>query len=377
MNILLITTTYFPKRGGTEQVIYEVINRLKNYHDITVVTIQKNNSLKFEYVDEIPVYRINQDGFPGFRFSHLNRKLLKLVKKLMNEKTFDLIHLFHVYEFSKAVINLKNKTSLPLITSLMGWDTYDPDKKVPNRYLKYVTKVMNIADILTSPSHHLGECAKKFQGCNNKVTVIPHGTNFINYPKNQLYNIRAKYSIKPSTKLFISIQRVDKRKGLEYLIQAIPLILKKHTDIHFIVGGKGPEEKNLKTLTKELNVTQHVTFAGFIEDSLLPSFYNDADFFILPSLYEAFGLVYVDAFAFGTPILTTLNGGTKDICDSNNGIMFKKKNPEDIERAVDLAIQKVWDYKSIVGESKKYAWDNIVSQYRSVYSLLLNKKRNK
>lgn len=364
MKILMISPSYFPQRGGTEQVIFELITRLKLKYDITILTSRlDNNWKKYEEIDGIKISRINlsSNSF-GIRLliNYFNFFLAGF--KLHKKNKYDLIHLFHVYENGYAAYLLKKLFKIPLITSLMGWDSYDPIRKIPKRYLPFMRKVMNSSDWLTSPSNHLAKAAKE-QGCYKEISVIPHGTN--------MHKNLIPTQIDNSIVTFLSVQRLHERKGLKYLLQAIPKIIKLNKNIHFIIVGKGPEEENLKKLSNELKINDHLTFKGFVADEDLPNIYSSSDFFILPTLYEAFGLVYADALCFGIPIITTENGGSLDIVNNKNGIIFPMEDPQAIVNAVNNAVNKNWDRKGIQRGAKQYYWENILLKYEKGYDNLI------
>ena len=173
--------------------------------------------------------------------------------------------------------------------------------------------------------------------------------------------------------MILSVQRLSGRKGLNYLIQVIPEIIKHNRNVSFVIVGKGPEEEKLKQLTEELKIQSQVIFAGFVSDEDLPSYYAAADLFVLPTLYEAFGLVYVDALCFGLPIVTTVNGGSMDIINKDNGILIPPNDTIKLSEAIIEALNKNWDKDKIKRGAEKYRWDTIYGKYMKLYESVTNK----
>ena len=366
MNILIISPSYFPLRGGTEQVIFELTKRLiRDNHNVTILTMRWEGLKPFEVINNIEVYRINIIEMRGLTVPIYYLSLLFMAIKLNIRKKFNLIHMFHIYNVGFGGFLIKKALSIPLITTLAGWDTYDPVKKIPEAHLTFVKAAMNTSDIITAPSKHLANAGMR-QGCKKEIRVIPHGTGMHQKINSLKIDIKQKYNIS-NQKVLLSVQRLSSRKGLKYLLQAIPEIITHIKDIMFIIIGKGPEEQNLKNIALKLNIRNHIVFVGFIPDEELPSYYAAADLFVLPTLYEAFGLVYIDALCFGLPIVTTINGGSLDIINKDNGILIPPKDPIKLGEAIIEALNKRWDRDTIKADTEKYKWENIVERYYKLY----------
>ena len=117
----------------------------------------------------------------------------------------------------------------------------------------------------------------------------------------------------------ISIGRLVKRKGFEFLIKAI-----KNTpdNIHALIIGEGPEKDNLVNLAKELNVSGRIHFLGFVSEIEKFQYLQNSDVYVLSSLHEGFGIVLQEAMQVGLPIISTDNGGQVDfIKEGKNGYL--------------------------------------------------------
>ena len=172
MNILFITPSYFPLRGGTEQVVYELSSLLKDTHKITILTRRITEDMKpYEVINSVEIYRSKLFHIKGLRLVIDSLFIFFLALKLHKAKKFDLIHMFHVFDVGGGTILFKLFKRLPQIISLMGWDTYSPVRKIPRHFTKYIEIVLNSADIVTAPSHSLSKIAVE-QGCRKKVEVI-------------------------------------------------------------------------------------------------------------------------------------------------------------------------------------------------------------
>lgn len=371
MKILIITPSYFPIRGGTEQVVHDLSEEfVKKGVGVTILTLNRSNSpQKREIVDGIPVYRIPFIGIPFFSYFFSNIITFFTVAILIKKNRFNIVAQYHVYPLGLGALLAAKITKTKFVTSLAGWDTYDPTIKLFPLFVKIMSWVMNNSDHLTSPSSHLAEVAQTLQGCKKDISVIPHGTRLRFSQKIFEGPIYKKYKTL-NKKIILSVQRLHVRKGLKYLLLAIPVIVKSEPNVHFVICGTGPEEEKLGLLCSELMIEEYVTFEGFVKDEDLPQFHAVADLFALPTLYEGFGLVYIDALTYGTPIVTCNSGGPCDIINKNNGILVPTRDCNLFSEAVINGLRKKWDSEVIKQDALKYRWNIIADQYITVYKKL-------
>ncbi len=365
MNIAIVTPSYLPSRGGSEQTVYEWTKRLVVSHGVSIVTLNHSGSPRRETSPEgVEIYRIP----PLFirRAGHYLRALhiLATLLSVDRKKRIDVVHLGHTYDMGHGTLAFKFLMRRPLVTTLLGWDTCDPFNPVPPKHRPYVAFVMNSSDRVVAVSGHVADWARR-QGCRKEIENIPHGTAMHN--RRGTISVRSKHGIGESAKICFSLQRLDRRKGLEYLIKAVPEVLREERDVTFVVGGSGPLEQSLREMCIAAGVRDRVIFAGFIPDDELASYYEQADLFVLPTLYEAFGLVYADALAKGLPIVTTSVGGALDIVSPDVGMLVPPRDAPALAAAVVRALKRTWNTKTIVSRARQYDWDRIVARYVEIY----------
>lgn len=171
------------------------------------------------------------------------------------------------------------------------------------------------------------------------------------------------------------VGRLEKQKGISYLIEAIPKIAEKYSNIKLLIAGSGEEETALKNLAKSLRISEKITFLGYVNDPL--SVINQMDVFVLPSVWEGFPYVLLEAMLLKKPIVATDIFGIQEIISNNkNGILVKPKSPDSIAKAI---IELLTDKKKAkkLGEAaykkviKHYTLEGTVSKIQTLYSHLL------
>jgi glycosyltransferase involved in cell wall biosynthesis len=184
--------------------------------------------------------------------------------------------------------------------------------------------------------------------------------------------------------ILFTVRNLVPRMGLENLISAFEIVQNGRRDLLLVIGGEGPLEMALREQVRSYGVEDFVRFVGYIPDENLPSYYQMADLFILPtSELEGFGLVTVEALASGLPVLGTPVGGTREILTNlGSDYLFDDSNPQAIASGILKALNG-WAtnqavYKSVsqtcrMVAEQHYSWDNHVSKLEDLfYSMLGN-----
>lgn len=388
MKICFISPSYFPVTGGTEVAIYELGKRLvdKGY-EVVLVTPTPSNKSKCEDSSRMEIYRVpiplelsmlSPIHFYGRLFPPpliSTRVLLKILEKNKNRK-IDILHQFHLFYLGAACVLAKKILKIPLITSLMGWDTYDPLHSLPKLQQPYLNFIMRHSSLITSPSKRV--LLYISQACKGKVKVIPHGVDLcrfnIHIDQNEQ---KEKLGVKSDEILALAVQRLVPKKATEYLIYAMSIVLKENPKVKLIIVGDGPEKARLTELTKKLGINRNIVFKGFVDLQDLPRYYLACDIFVLHSLYEQFGIVLVEAMACGKPVISTRVGAIPEIIDNEKiGFLVEPKNPKQLADAIlklanDEKLRKKFGEEGRKKAKENYDWNIIVEKYLKVYKQLI------
>ena len=383
VKILIISPSFFPIVGGTEIVIFEISKRLvKKGHDVTILTPKYpefKNSKTCEKIDSVKVYRFPISSCM-YKFSALPRyidmqmRAFRKIIELDRNEHFDIFHQFHLFALGGAVVLAKNILRKLLVTTLAGWDTYDPIHPVPNFFHSYLARVMNESDVVTSPCEELVKHAKE-QGCRKRIKIIPHGVDITRFnPCIDGSMVRKNLEIKDDETMVLSVQRLVRKKGVDWLINAILEVIKKSArNVRFIIVGEGPEKNELIELARKLKVSNSVDFTGFIASEEIARYYSASDILVLYSLYEQFGITLLEAMACGKPVISTRVGAIPEVVDhGKTGLLVPPKNPEALADAImklvkdeELRIRMGMEGRKKV--EREYDWDVIVDNYLKLY----------
>jgi len=370
---LFVTPTFPPITGGTEIATYELAKRLQALgNKVTILTPRFGNSPKCECMNGVDVHRLDTARFkPSFVFNSFI--FSRFAKQLSKKRRFDVLHQFHVFPLGGACVITKYMLRLPLVTSLMGWDTYTPIKALSKVFIPFLHWVMVNSDIVTSPSKALATHSRR-----RNVAIIPHGVDCSLFNQNiNGLETRKRLKIGDDEVLVLTVQRLHPRKGLECLLKALGIVVRENSKVKIVIVGEGPEREKLESLAGKLHITRNVTFLGSVDHTDLPKVYAACDIFVLHTLYEAFGIVLVEAMASCKPVVSTNVGGVPEIVQNGKtGLLVPPRNSNLLAKAIlllasDEILRRTMGKEGRKIVEKRYDWSVIVERYLDLYSSIV------
>jgi len=219
----------------------------------------------------------------------------------------------------------------------------------------------------------MNDTVKKFRVPEDKVWIIPIGVDsnkFKKYhPDRDL--VRAKYGVNQTEKLILFVGRLTHQKGCEYLIRAIPQISKQFK-VKLVVVGDGSYRGELETLAKTVN-GQKIRFAGFLPDNDLSELFLCADVMVIPSVYEPFGVVALEAMAAGLPVVASnVDGLGEVIVHEKNGVLVFPKDSSSLAWGISTILSDQANTKRLIENAKvdirtRFTWDAVAALTSDAY----------
>lgn len=213
---------------------------------------------------------------------------------------------------------------------------------------------------------------------NDKLVMVPNGVNWHVYDqieKQDLNMFRSKFAL-PQEKLVLFVGRLVYEKGAHVLINAIPKVLEK-ANAKFIIVGSGYMKEQLSEIVKNMGLAHKVLFTGFVDDETLLKLQRCADVSVVPSLFEPFGIVALEAMAAKSPVVVSDTGGLSEIVDHDlNGVKVYSNNPDSLAWGINRVLLDE-NFRNHIRENaykkvqEKYDWDEIAQKTRHIYEGVL------
>jgi glycogen(starch) synthase len=336
----------------------------------------------------VTVHRIREPSFPTDLsefvawVERMNSDMLAAGVELGDRFDFDLVH-GHDWLVAAACDHLARRFEAPLVTTIhateygrhQGWV-----KDHPQSYIHGVERwITNRSQrVITCSSFMRDQVADIFGVSPRRITAIPNGIDPADLPRPDpaaLARLRREFAA-PEERLVLLIGRLVYEKGFQLALEAMPAVIKAVPGTRFLVAGSGTHEEELKAQAEELGLMGHGTFLGWIGDDVLHSLYAIADLTVVPSIYEPFGLVALEAMASGCPCIVADTGGLREVVPHEEaGLRFAARDPEALG---EVAIRVLSDPEleaRLIAEAKEHVlrfdWADVAARTAAVYAELV------
>ncbi|MFH1787846.1 MAG: glycosyltransferase [Candidatus Altiarchaeota archaeon] len=322
INVLEFTTTL--EVGGTERMLSYLVRGLdKEKFNVSVACLTHGGLLADE---------LSADGFDVTALKmrgKLDVAVIWRLYRLIREKRVDILHtyLFHANLIGRIVGKL---AGVPVIIS---------SERIMGLEGRYRLLLNRFTAPLTSALSCNSEAVKKFMTDEvglpgDKITVIHNGVDLDKFGVGaDRKSIRRKLGLKNGDVACMTVARLDRQKGVEHLIDAAAMT----PGAKFLIAGEGPLKEKLEELAKAKGLGKSVTFLGLRRD--IPELLKASDVFILPSLWEGFPNVVLEAMAAGLPVIATDTSGTPEaVVQGETGLLVSPANANALSDALKSMI---------------------------------------
>ncbi len=334
----------------------------------------------------VTVHRVREPGWPRDldRFvawvERMNEDMLVAGSALADEHCYDLVH-GHDWLVANACAALADRLGVPYVTTVhatehgrhQGWVD-----KPPQSHIHAVERWMaQRADSVITCSHYMrGHVADIFDIEEDRITVIPNGIDPRDLrPVGDLEALRREFAA-PHERLVLLVGRLVYEKGFQLALDALPGVIERVGDVRFLVAGSGTHEAELKAQAERLGLTDQGVFLGWIGDDALHSLYRIADLCVVPSIYEPFGLVALEAMASGCPCIVADTGGLREVVPSGErvGLRFNGGDAEHLGVMIERLLVDDELRDRLVAEASEHVlsfdWSDVAERTRAIYRQL-------
>ena len=331
----------------------------------------------------VTVHRVREPSWPRDldRFvgwvDRMNHDMLAAGEALAEGTSYDLVH-GHDWLVANASAALADRLGVPYMTTIhatehgrhQGWV-----QDHPQSHIHAVEQWMaRRADAVVVCSHYMrGHVADIFDIDERRITVIPNGVDPSDLrPVGDLQALRREFAA-PHEKLVLLVGRLVYEKGFQLALDALPGVIDQVGNVRFVVAGSGTHEQELKAQAKRLGLSPHGTFLGWIGDDALHSLYRIADLCVVPSIYEPFGLVALEAMASGCPCIVADTGGLREVVPQGErvGLRFNGGDAEHLGVMIERLLVDGELRDRLVTEASEYVlrfdWDDIAQRTGDIY----------
>lgn len=383
--ILILSWEYPPLiEGGLARHVRKLSEQLVcDGLEIHVLTRGEESMLSEVEMEGVLVHRVREPRRPRDLgefvtwIEHMNADMLATGVELGDRFDFDLVH-GHDWLVAVAGDHLANRFRCPLVVTIhateygrhQGWV-----ESHPQSYIHDVERWMaNRAERVITCSHYMrGHVADIYDLEEERVTVIPNGIDPLDLqPVDDLETLRARFA-GPQERLVLLVGRLVYEKGFQLALEALPGLIERLGAVRFLVAGSGTHERELKAQAEQLGLMEHGTFLGWIGDDVLHSLYRISDLCVIPSIYEPFGLVALEAMASGCPCIVADTGGLREVVPNDDvGLRFRSRDSASLAAMVERVLTDEPLRDRLVAEASEHVlrfdWADVARQTAELYA---------
>ncbi len=316
----IVHVTFDMGIGGAEQVIYNLIeNTDSSAYEVSVLCTD-------QHIGAFGI-QLQKKGYcveamsrkPGFDFS--------LIKKIHDYILSRKIDVLHCHQYTPYIYGLFGAALTPCKVIFTEHGRFYPDRRklkrvIVNPFLSLMTAY------ITAISSATRDALIRFENFpSRKIKVVYNGISDAKYRLPRDTNVRKSLGISENAYILGTVARLDPIKNQKMMIKALKIVRRSFPETFLIIVGDGPERETLKNFASELQVSSHVVFTGFREDTHL--FYRNMDMFLLTSFSEGTAMTLLEAMASCLPCIATNVGGNPEIVrDRETGFVIPGDNEE-------------------------------------------------
>jgi len=411
MNIGFLTWEFPPKIvGGLGTYSWEITREfVKMGHNVYVFTLNDGTLKTRELMSGVEVHRplildvssifpnivreeLRNWG-PGLKFFsdiYLYNILTagKIINQLIPQQGYK-FDLFAVHDWLSSITGLiiKSNTNIPVVFHIHSTErgrTHGMGSSIVSDLEKTMA---NLADKIITVSYAMKDELRMYSFPVEKVEVIYNGVDPEKYnpdkvAKEKVIEVRSQYSANDDTNLILFIGRLTFIKGVDKLVQAMPLVLRDFPKTKLVIVGKGEMEDYIRSLIDQLGLKDKVLLINkFLPEEDRIIHYAASDLCVFPSLYEPFGIVALEAMAMKKPVVVGARGisGLREIVipsgPKQTGIHVNPYDPSDIAWGINAILENK-DKMRLMGERgrervlEEFTWEKAAKRTLEVYSKL-------
>lgn len=385
ITIGLFIDTFFPLIDGVVMVVDNYARKLSEYANVIVFCPRFSDKKYDDTVLPYKVVRCASFSFPTIDY-YLSIPLIdNKFREEINKYKLDIVHIHSPFTIGEEGIRYAKKHNVPLIATLHSQFKQDFKRAVKSEVLS--TKLTNIlvkrfekCDKLYAVNNEVRNIYLNEYGVKKEIDVTSNATDMVLIDKDDYIN--NKYKIEKDSKVFLFVGRINKLKNVFFIVDSLAKVKELDNNLKFkmIFVGIGQDLEDLKKVTKELNLSKDVIFAGKVTDrGILAKFYRRADLFLFPSFYDANSLVQIEAASQMTPTMF-LEGSATSYNIKNDVDGFIVEN--DINSYAKKIIEVINDEKLLNKVSENAyknvykTWNDVVDKVYKDYIDLINGFKN-
>ncbi len=327
-------------RKTTGRKVYYKVLEGKSFLNIVLTIIKQLISgvtVEYAQLSGVNVLRIqckwwNDSGANGELgyFKHCIKRAAPIYKKKFGFP--QIIHAHNGWLAGLSALELSVLWNVPF--GITEHSTFYARNLIPHSFFPELNRCYTASAFNLVVSHSLGELLKEQKLLSENYMYLPNMLDPLFEQKNPVFKNQTDSFV------FLTIGELTQKKAQDVLLRSFSNSFKEMSSVHLIIGGAGDMDSALKQIVIEEGISSQVTFTGQLDRKQVLEHMRNCNVFVLPSLYETFGVVLIEAMAVGKPVIATRSGGPETFVDSKNGLLISPGNYNELSNAMEMIYRK-------------------------------------
>ena len=382
--VLMLSWEYPPVLvGGLGRHVHALATTLTEAgHDVTVVTRHAPGAPLEEYAEGVRIIRVPEDP-PSFPMNPgnllawtmaFNHTLTRAALRAAQTGGYDVVHA-HDWLVAHAAVTMRDHLDIPLVATIHATESGRHQGWLPEEHNRTIHSVerwlaREAVRVIVCSDYMKREVGRLFDVPADRTDVVHNGVDVLRWHARPraVAAARRQYAGDGDAPLVSFAGRLVYEKGVQHVVAALPRLRAQHRDLRVVIAGDGPYRAELEALTSE-----GVTFAGFLGGHELTALMGASDCYVVPSIYEPFGMVALEAAAAGTPVAVSQTGGLAEIVEHGvTGVKFAGADPGALADAVGALLADREGARTMARQARRrvredFNWPAIVARTSAVY----------
>ena len=303
------------------------------------------------------------------------------IRKIIKKLNPDIVHIHGIKYSTKPYIDVCRELRVPFLVTLHGLIGLNDsvivaqhEKKLEKDFLRNSEKEGISVTVISSGIKNRIMKKYSLQSAKN-IKVINNGTNVVR-SDNSFINIRSKYNIEKSKKIILCIGNISVNKNQIQVLEVFHSLSKEWKEKIVIMFLGNPDSSvQLEKHINDLGYKEQLICCGFVEEKDMPSYYIEADYNIVASLNEGFGLSIIESFVYGNPTVTFEDlDAVPDLYNKNVMILADNRSNQSFSDAIEKMLKVDWDREYIINYAKQFSLSKMSEEYHNFYELITEEK---
>lgn len=354
-------------------------------HDVVVVTQGGEGLAADEVVNGVRIVRVAPEApFVPFDEQHLlawvmalDHALARTAVRLVGDWTPEVVH-GHDWLVSHSATTAHDASGAPLVVTVHATEAGRHQGWLPTSLSRAIHTVewwftAEARRIIACSQHMRWEVSRLFELPTARIDVVPNGIDLGAWAHERVDAAAARQRYANDGPLVVFCGRLEWEKGVHTLLDAVPRLRRRHPGARVVVAGKGGMQERLEAQAAALRLGRAVTFTGWLPEPELHALLAAADVAVVPSIYEPFGLVALEAAALHTPVVVAETGGLAEFVeDGVSGWSFPPGDAAGLADALDRALADEMTARRVARTAYErlvadHGWDAIAARTVEVY----------